>query len=749
MEHTDKLHLPLLMTLKRSTMGYPYSESISPPRTSRVKKMSGRSFATVVLRALAIVFFAIGQPIVASAQQPSLQVIGSGSSNALANAVSANGTVATGELFSGGPQIAFSSTGGTITSSNLANSIATSINSDGSVIAGTLGLGAQNQAFQWPVGGSPTGIGMFNAAICGSPTDSYSKGFAVSPDGSTIVGISASAAFCDGEAFSWTSGGGMKALGCPVNPATLCFQNAANGVSANGSVIVGTSLQSGSLASAAWSYSNGSYNCFLGACAQGATSNAGANAVTPDGTVIVGQTNPATNQPNTTGQGFVYKNGNVTLVGQLPGGNTSQLVAVSSNGSVAVGNGYDNTEHQAAVLWTPSLGLQRIDTLLAAAGVSAVKNWGLSQATGISADGTVIVGIGTFGNAPNGWIAVLPSSFLVPPQTLSVAVTGSGTVNSGDGGINCGSTCSMVYATGSVVSLTATPASGFAFTGWGGACSGVGTCIVTVNQGQSVSANFSQGSPPVSPLVAAVLPESRSATVNNAVTAFATIINTGGSTAPQCAIAPSGGQPLNFVYQTTNPTTNALIGTANTPIDIPAGAAQSFVIAPTPTAAFSPVQVPFSFACNNVVPAPSVTGLNTLLLSSSATPVPDIVALAATVSNDGIVHITGNTGQSSFAVATVNLGISSTITASANTGSASLPLSLSICQTNPATGQCISATGNSVNTTIGANATPTFAIFAAASGAIPFNPATNRIFVQFSDSGGAIRGATSVAVQTQ
>jgi hypothetical protein len=46
-------------------------------------------------------------------------------------------------------------------------------------------------------------------------------------------------------------------------------------------------------------------------------------------------------------------------------------------------------------------------------------------------------------------------------------------------------------------------------------------------------------------------------------------------------------------------------------------------------------------------------------------------------------------------------------------------------------------------------ATPTFGIFATASGAVPFLPATNRIFVQFSDATGVVRGSTSVAVETQ
>ena len=136
--------------------------------------------------------------------------------------------------------------------------------------------------------------------------------------------------------------------------------------------------------------------------------------------------------------------------------------------------------------------------------------------------------------------------------------------------------------------------------------------------------------------------------------------------------------PASFVYQTTNPSTNALTGTPNTPVSIPAGGTQSFVIAFTPNAPFVPTTAALGFDCTGVNAAPSNTGLNTLSLSASATPVPDIVALAATAQNDGILHITGISGSNAFAVATVNVGASAQITATANTGSATLPLSLSL-----------------------------------------------------------------------
>jgi len=252
-----------------------------------------------------------------------------------------------------------------------------------------------------------------------------------------------------------------------------------------------------------------------------------------------------------------------------------------------------------------------------------------------------------------------------------------------------------------------------------------------------------------SPLFSAVLPSSRSVQTGNTATAFATIINSGSTAASGCAIVPVTPVPASFVYQTTNPATNALTGAPNTPVSIAAGVSQSFVIAFTANEPFVPTTVALGFDCAVVDAASSNAGLNTLLLSASATPVPDVVALAATAQNDGILHIIGTTGSNAFAVATVNVGASGSITATATTGAATLPLAISLCQTDPTSGQCISTVGPSVTTTINANATPTFAIFATASGAVPFDPAHNRIFVEFSDANAVVRGSTSVAVETQ
>jgi hypothetical protein len=49
----------------------------------------------------------------------------------------------------------------------------------------------------------------------------------------------------------------------------------------------------------------------------------------------------------------------------------------------------------------------------------------------------------------------------------------------------------MNYASGTPVTLTAAPAGGATFNGWGGACSGNGSCVVTMNSLESVTAMFS------------------------------------------------------------------------------------------------------------------------------------------------------------------------------------------------------------------------------------------------------------------
>jgi hypothetical protein len=85
--------------------------------------------------------------------------------------------------------------------------------------------------------------------------------------------------------------------------------------------------------------------------------------------------------------------------------------------------------------------------------------------------------------------------------SLSLAGAGSGSVVSSPAGIDCGSTCSATFSEGSTVTLTASAASGSTFSGWAGAgCSGTGSCAVTMSGAQSVTATFTEDTPPTPPV---------------------------------------------------------------------------------------------------------------------------------------------------------------------------------------------------------------------------------------------------------
>jgi probable HAF family extracellular repeat protein len=73
---------------------------------------------------------------------------------------------------------------------------------------------------------------------------------------------------------------------------------------------------------------------------------------------------------------------------------------------------------------------------------------------------------------------------------LSIGVNGQGSVRSSPAGVDCGPTCAASFDEGTSVALSAIPASGFRFDGWGGACSGPGGCTVTMQSDTQVWATF-------------------------------------------------------------------------------------------------------------------------------------------------------------------------------------------------------------------------------------------------------------------
>jgi hypothetical protein len=253
---------------------------------------------------------------------------------------------------------------------------------------------------------------------------------------------------------------------------------------------------------------------------------------------------------------------------------------------------------------------------------------------------------------------------------------------------------------------------------------------------------------PSATIVAAVLPLSRSVQVGGApATAFAAIVNAGSTTAINCAPAPPSTPPTGlgtFSYQTTS-VTNVLTGLPNTAASIAPGAVQNYVIGFAPTAAIPETSLAMRFLCDNAAPASQTPGVNNFFIVASSSPVPDTIALMATVSGDGVVRIAGSATQL-FAIGTSNVGATGTVVVSADTGGVPLPLTLTVCDTT-GTGTCLVPPTPTVTVNYTAGTNRSFAFFVQASGSIPFDPATNRVFARLRQSG-VLRGATSAAVCT-
>lgn len=103
----------------------------------------------------------------------------------------------------------------------------------------------------------------------------------------------------------------------------------------------------------------------------------------------------------------------------------------------------------------------------------------------------LIAGCGDSGNSSDGFAPI-------KRQQLTLQITGTGSVQSQPNGINCTNNCSAEFTQGTSVTLSASAGSGFVFTGWTGACTGVApTCVLSLDQAKTVTSVFSRVSNPI------------------------------------------------------------------------------------------------------------------------------------------------------------------------------------------------------------------------------------------------------------
>ncbi len=288
------------------------------------------------------------------------------------------------------------------------------VSGDGLIVVGRGGDGlGPNHAFYWEMPIGPT----IDLAPLPASTVAWATG--ANHDGTVIVGYHGSGAA------RWVNFGGPT----PLPPISGGSGSQAYGVSGDGNIVVGWSgTPSGQAHAARWVISPPSV-MNLGTL-QGVFSSR-ATAVSYDGLTVVGSS-------DVTGGTHAFRwkmpNGPMQDLGNLPGQFGSYATGVSGNGCVVVGRTYQHGNvNDRAFLWSKSLGTSMVDLndYLPTLGV-ILTGWILEEATGISADGTAIVGNGSYNGARRGWIVKnMPSlCCMAPPPNMVAWYTGDDTLPS-------------------------------------------------------------------------------------------------------------------------------------------------------------------------------------------------------------------------------------------------------------------------------------------------------------------------------
>ncbi len=262
---------------------------------------------------------------------------------------------------------------------------ASAVSADGSVVVGYSAAAAGTLAFRWTAAEGMVALGDLPGGG-GSP---LSRALDVSADGSVVVGESISSSGY--EAFRWSEASGMLGLG---DFEGSIFQSRATGVSADGSVVTGTGsrlLAERDIHEAfRWTGAGGLEG--IGTLGPGLSSTG--LRISNDGAAIAGAS----------GLHELYRWTSAT--GWLPLGmrqndasESFHRASVSGDGAVVAGV----CSFRVGCLWDAANGTRELKQVLGDAGIE-LSGWDSAVATGLSLDGTALVGYGSRGS----WYAVVP-----------------------------------------------------------------------------------------------------------------------------------------------------------------------------------------------------------------------------------------------------------------------------------------------------------------------------------------------------
>lgn len=288
----------------------------------------------------------------------SQQTVGS-----LGYGISGDGSVAVGSSYTDNGMTAYrwTAAGGIVSLGDLAGgkveSAAYAASGDGSVIVGYGTTASSMRAFKWTSSTGMTALAMLSG-------ENYSKAYAVSDDGKTIVGVTGHGLGAQSElqAIMWGPSG---ILGLGDLPGGSVWTEA-------------LAVNSGGTAVAGWGISLYGGEAFRWTAATG-----------------------------------------MTGLGDLPGGGyDSKALAISGDGGTVVGYGTTASGKEAFV-WDEEHGMRTLRSILEAQGMD-VTGWTFFEASGISTDGNVIAGTA---KTPQGnWESFLVSGFNSIPEPSGAAM---------------------------------------------------------------------------------------------------------------------------------------------------------------------------------------------------------------------------------------------------------------------------------------------------------------------------------------
>lgn len=264
-------------------------------------------------------------------------------------------------------------------------SAAMAISGDGSAVTGYAFVPGGTRAFRWTTAGGMENLGSFGQGSFGN---------AINGDGTVIVGESNPIGGFY-HAFRWTAGG-MQPLADPA----VWVESRAYGVSASGSVVVGAGWVFGS-STRAFRWENGVLQD-LGSLEEGIGGSSWAWGVSADGLVTVGQSSGPAGHSGA----IRWTPAGMESLGTLGSYSTSALCANADGSVIGGGGGIPNSNISNAIYWTQSLGLVDLNDYLPTIGVN-LDGWHLSEVRGLSADGSVLVGNGLYNGNHEGFRIVI------------------------------------------------------------------------------------------------------------------------------------------------------------------------------------------------------------------------------------------------------------------------------------------------------------------------------------------------------